>query len=221
LFGRIKERFAGVFVGDAEHLRNEVMSILAEISDDEKGREFNHWIERCEWIPEPKGDYYKAENILADMISPPRVQGDRCLRLIGHPIPGTFVTASDSFISQAFLRIYPSSFIVDLCQVDVTDNRERMIAVAKAQARRPSARTVTQSIPALNGDSSPHFDRKSDQSDWPRCESSSRQSRIFSRRTPLSNLLSIPLTFLLSRMPRCRESSAISFDLDLSFFYLS
>jgi hypothetical protein len=42
LFGRIKERLAGVFVGDAEDLRNEVMSVLAEISDDEKRRAFNH-----------------------------------------------------------------------------------------------------------------------------------------------------------------------------------
>jgi hypothetical protein len=36
LFGRMKERLAGVFVGDAEDLKNEVISILAEISDDEK-----------------------------------------------------------------------------------------------------------------------------------------------------------------------------------------
>jgi hypothetical protein len=43
LFGRIKDRLAGVFVGDAEDLRNEVMSILA---DDEKSRAFNHWMER-------------------------------------------------------------------------------------------------------------------------------------------------------------------------------
>jgi hypothetical protein len=60
LFGRIKERLAGVFVGDAEDLRNEVMSILAEISDDGKSRAFNHWIERCEWVGEHKGDYYEA-----------------------------------------------------------------------------------------------------------------------------------------------------------------
>jgi hypothetical protein len=33
LFGRIKERLAGVFIGHAEDLRNEVMSILAEISE--------------------------------------------------------------------------------------------------------------------------------------------------------------------------------------------
>jgi hypothetical protein len=60
LFGRSKERLTGVFVGDAEDLRNEVMSILAEISDDQKSRAFNHWIERCEWVAEHEGDYYKA-----------------------------------------------------------------------------------------------------------------------------------------------------------------
>jgi hypothetical protein len=60
LFGCIKERLAGVFVGDAEDLRNEVMSILAEMSDDEKSRAFNHWVERCVWVAEHDGDYYKA-----------------------------------------------------------------------------------------------------------------------------------------------------------------
>jgi hypothetical protein len=60
LFGRIKERLAGVFIGDAEDLRHEVMSILAKISDDEKCRAFNHWIERREWVAEYEGDYYKA-----------------------------------------------------------------------------------------------------------------------------------------------------------------
>jgi hypothetical protein len=44
LFDRIKERLAGVFVDDAEDLRNEVMSMLAEISDDEKSRAFDYWI---------------------------------------------------------------------------------------------------------------------------------------------------------------------------------
>ena len=60
LFGRIKERLAGVSVGGAEDLRNEVMSILAEISYDEKSRAFNHWIERCEWVAEHEGGYYDA-----------------------------------------------------------------------------------------------------------------------------------------------------------------
>jgi hypothetical protein len=60
LFGRIKERLAGVFVGDAEDLRNEVMSILVEISDDEKSQAFNHRIERCEWVAEHDGSYYNA-----------------------------------------------------------------------------------------------------------------------------------------------------------------
>jgi hypothetical protein len=60
LFGRIKERLAGVSVGGAEDLRNKVMSILAGISYDEKSRAFNHWIERCEWVAEHEGGYYDA-----------------------------------------------------------------------------------------------------------------------------------------------------------------
>jgi hypothetical protein len=42
LFGCIKERLAGVTVVDADDLRNEVMSILAEVSEDEKSRAFEH-----------------------------------------------------------------------------------------------------------------------------------------------------------------------------------
>jgi hypothetical protein len=60
LLGRIEERLAGLFVGDAEDLRNEVMSIPAEISDDEESRAFNHWIERCEWVADYEGDHYEA-----------------------------------------------------------------------------------------------------------------------------------------------------------------
>jgi hypothetical protein len=48
LFGRIKERLAGVMAIDGDDLRNEVISILAEISEEEKIHAFDHWIERCE-----------------------------------------------------------------------------------------------------------------------------------------------------------------------------
>jgi hypothetical protein len=57
LFGRIKEQLAGVMAVDGDALRNEVISILAEISEEEKIRAFDHWIERCEWVAEDDGDY--------------------------------------------------------------------------------------------------------------------------------------------------------------------
>jgi hypothetical protein len=50
LFGRIKERLAGVTAIDENDLRNEITAILGEISDEEKMRAFDHWIERCEWV---------------------------------------------------------------------------------------------------------------------------------------------------------------------------
>jgi hypothetical protein len=50
LFDRIKQRLMGVTVVNANNLLNEVMSILTGISEDEKNRAFDHWIERCEWI---------------------------------------------------------------------------------------------------------------------------------------------------------------------------
>jgi hypothetical protein len=60
LFGRINKRLAGVFVDDVEDLRNALMSILAEISDDENSRAFNHCIERCEWVAEEHGGHQKV-----------------------------------------------------------------------------------------------------------------------------------------------------------------
>jgi hypothetical protein len=77
LFGRIKEPLAGVTVVDTNDLRNEVMSILVEVSEDEKSRAFEHsnirtfkhWIERCEWVAEYVGDCYHTEKDLVDLIS--------------------------------------------------------------------------------------------------------------------------------------------------------
>jgi hypothetical protein len=73
LFGRIKERLLGVTVVDADGLRNEAMSILAVVSEDEKSRAFEHWTEKCEWTDEHGGDYYHTEKDLADLASRDRV----------------------------------------------------------------------------------------------------------------------------------------------------
>jgi hypothetical protein len=94
LFGRIKERLAEVTVVDADDLRNEVTSILAGISEDEKSRvfkhssirafkhssirTFDHWIERDELVAEHEKDYYHAKNGLADLISRHRTHRARC-----------------------------------------------------------------------------------------------------------------------------------------------
>jgi hypothetical protein len=48
LFGRIKEWLAGVMIVDTNDLRNEEISILARISDDEKSRVFDDWMARLE-----------------------------------------------------------------------------------------------------------------------------------------------------------------------------
>jgi hypothetical protein len=45
LFGRIKERLARVTAIDGSDLRSELISISAEIPEEEKVRAFDHWIE--------------------------------------------------------------------------------------------------------------------------------------------------------------------------------
>jgi hypothetical protein len=52
LFDRIGERLAGVTEIGGNDLRSKVISILAKISEEEKVRVFDHWIERCEWVTE-------------------------------------------------------------------------------------------------------------------------------------------------------------------------
>jgi hypothetical protein len=78
LFGHIKDRVSGVTVVDADALRNEVMSILAEISEDQKSRAFEHWIERCEWVAEHGGDDSHISKDLADLSLHYHVSGVRC-----------------------------------------------------------------------------------------------------------------------------------------------
>jgi hypothetical protein len=63
---------------EAEGLRNQVLPILAEVSEDETSRAFEHWIERCEWVAEHGGDFYHISQDLTDLVSPYRVSGVRC-----------------------------------------------------------------------------------------------------------------------------------------------
>jgi hypothetical protein len=86
LLGCIKEQLAGVTMVDADGLRNNVMSIVAEVAEDEKSRAFEHWIERGEWVTEHGGGYSHTEKDLADLVSRHRVSVVRCSRLIGHPL---------------------------------------------------------------------------------------------------------------------------------------
>jgi hypothetical protein len=84
LLGCTKERLAGVTVVDGECRRNEVMSILAEVSEDEKNRAFEHWIEICESVVKYGGDDSHTSKELADLVSHYRDSGVRCSTLIGH-----------------------------------------------------------------------------------------------------------------------------------------
>jgi hypothetical protein len=65
-------------VVDADGLKNEVMPILAEVSEDEKSPAFGHWIERCEWVAEHGGDDYHPSKNWADLVLCDRVSGVRC-----------------------------------------------------------------------------------------------------------------------------------------------
>jgi histone-lysine N-methyltransferase SETMAR len=58
LFGRIKGQLAGKTIMDENYLKSEIMEILGGISEDEVRRAFDHWIERCEWVENNRGDYY-------------------------------------------------------------------------------------------------------------------------------------------------------------------
>jgi hypothetical protein len=58
LFGRLKERLAGVAAIDVTDLQNEVTRILAKCSEEEKVRAFDHWIERCASVPSRDGEYF-------------------------------------------------------------------------------------------------------------------------------------------------------------------
>jgi hypothetical protein len=46
----IKEQLVGRSVLDEQDLKKEIMAILTNLSDDEKSRAFDHWMERCEWV---------------------------------------------------------------------------------------------------------------------------------------------------------------------------
>ena len=60
LFGYLKGQLKGLKFNDLDELKEKVIEILTKISRDVKKRVFDHWIERCQWIIDNNGAYYKG-----------------------------------------------------------------------------------------------------------------------------------------------------------------
>lgn len=59
LFGYIKERLKGCFFDTVEDLREKILMILREISEEKRKEVFLTWIRRCDWVVSHEGSYYK------------------------------------------------------------------------------------------------------------------------------------------------------------------
>jgi hypothetical protein len=56
----LKQELQGIEISDDEELKSDILKIFDGIPLDELKRSFDHWIERCQWLPVNAGKYYSS-----------------------------------------------------------------------------------------------------------------------------------------------------------------
>jgi hypothetical protein len=58
LLGSLKQTLQDIDGSDDEELKSETLTMFQGIPSDDLKESFDHWIERCQWVPTNRGNYY-------------------------------------------------------------------------------------------------------------------------------------------------------------------